>query len=106
MLFCIWRFTGDDSSNHVSKKRDNKYTRNKVNLAFATPKCVPGNALFYFGCHAYDLRPMVSTTNAANAIQYGLLLILTIDARQQKPLLNPQLKHTEVKQTKAWNQTL
>jgi len=64
---------------------------------------------------------MVSITNAANAIQYGLLLIMTIDARQQKPaywywplmhankslpLLNPQLKHTEVKQTKAWNQTL
>ena len=39
----------------------------------------------YFGCHAYDLRPMVSITNAANAIQYGLLLIMTIDARQQKP---------------------
>jgi len=50
MLLCIKQLTGDDLSNRVSNNRDNEYTPKTVNLSFATPQCVPGNAPFFW-CH-------------------------------------------------------
>ena len=64
---------------------------------------------FFLGAtHNYDLRPVVSITSMVqmlfNMAFYWYWPLM--HANKSLPLLNPQLKHTEVKQTKAWNQTI